>query len=155
MNHDERYIKLISLTGKEKDNGYQAACYLLASSQDLYDIASKLVCREGIPFDEIKKEYSAIWNDKDKSILLISENLFRYQTESSVSPFEMSRLGYPYLDIVCKAIFVASGYVDIEVNEVAKSLNFNGVRYQCEGRTKSQFLSLIQKQEEEESVFER
>ena len=151
MNHDERYIKLISLTGKEKDNDYQAACYLLASSQDLYDIASKMVCREGIPFDDI--ENFAIWDDRDKSILLIAENLFRYQTESLVSPFEISRLGCPYLDIVCKAIFVASGYVDIEVNEAAKSLNFNGVRYQCEGRTKSRFLSLIQKQEE--SVFER
>lgn len=151
MNHDERYIKLISLTGKEKDNDYQAACYLLASSQDLYDIASKMVCREGIPFDEI--ENSVIWDDRDKSILLIAENLFRYQTEALVSPFEISRLGYPYLDIVCKAIFVASGYVDIEVNEAAKSLNFNGVRYQCAGRAISRFLSLVQKQEESE--FER
>lgn len=149
MNHAERYEKLIQLTGKEADHDYQAACYLLASSRELYDITCRMIDRVGIKFDEIKKESLPILNENQQKVLAVAENLFFYQSEGQVSPYEISRLGYPFMELACKAILVASGDFSLKVNRESNFIELDSLHYQAKSRVQARIASLLQGKDEE------
>lgn len=51
MNHAERYLSLVEKTkGKKLYSEYQAAFYLLSSTQELYDLTLPQVSSQGIVF---------------------------------------------------------------------------------------------------------
>ncbi len=148
MNHAERYETLIRLSGKEKDHDYQAACYLLASSQELYDIAYKNIDTVGINFDGIKKSLQ-IRDENIVLILAIAENLFFYESEITISPYDISRLGYPYMELVCKAILTASGEFSLIINRDSNSIELDDFRYRRTVSIQARIASLGQSQRAE------
>lgn len=146
MNHTERYETLIRLSGKEKDHDYQAACYLLSSFQELYDIAYRNIDTFGINFDGIKKE---VMDENIVTVLAIAENLFFYESEITISPYDISRLGYPYMELVCKAILTASGEFSLLINRESNSIELDDSRYRKTVSIQARVASLCQHQSAE------
>lgn len=121
MNQAERYLELVTQAeGKPIDASYQAAFYLLTCEEELFQVARKHVSSRGIAFDSIRQE--VVEQEDSHQLAEIACNLFRWGAECSVTPFAISRLGYPLMEQVCTAIFIASGGVQIELDMVQEEI---------------------------------
>lgn len=115
MNQAERYLALQDLReGHEIDSSYRAAFFILTRTADIYEVAKNHVNREGIDFSGIKKQCSQLEESAIQAID-IAHNLFSYRSECEVTPFDMSRLAYPYMEAVCNSLYIASGQIKVNV----------------------------------------
>lgn len=117
MSQAERYLELTGLArGKMLDASYQAAFYLLSCQMDLFEVGKKHVSINGIHFAGMKRTNGIhTLDDRDKQIIDIAHNLFSWSSKCKASPFDISRLGYPYMEMVCNAIFIAAGECEVVI----------------------------------------
>lgn len=116
MAHADRYDHLIHLTGKKKaDADYMAACYILSATIETTFQASSYISSEGIDFDALL-EHGEL-SQTEKSLVQFAYNLFSWDRKPGISPFEISRLGYPFMALACNAVFISSGQYKVEVLE--------------------------------------
>ena len=152
MNHAERYLSLVEKTkGKKLYSEYQAAFYLLSSTQELYDLALPQVSPVGIAFSAINRKIKNL-EESQAMIVSIDQNLFKYETKTNISPFEISRLGYPYMELVCNGIFIASGEAKVRtrVNDQELELYLDTSSYERTKRLQKQLFRMMENQEMED-----
>lgn len=99
LNQAERYQYLIGLTeGKQLDADYRAAFYILSSVPEMFEAAAKCVDHEGITFDKIKRLCKGKLEESQMHLLSLAHNVFAWNSRTSPTPHELSRLGYPDSD---------------------------------------------------------
>lgn len=120
MTHAQRYVTLIALTKRvaKLDASYHAAFYLLATDKALFKKACPFVTVDGVDFSVMKRNCRDL-DDQQKQLLSIAHNLFTWTSKCTVTPYDLSRLGYPALDYVCSALYIANGLVRVQVWENA------------------------------------
>jgi hypothetical protein len=117
MTHAERYCKLLSLTRRTVvDESYHAAFYLLATDDTLFKRACPYVSVDGVDFTAMKRKYGDL-DYMQKQLLSIAHNLFSWTSKCPVTPHDLSCLGYPALDYVCSALYIANGMVQVQARE--------------------------------------
>lgn len=116
MTQTDRYQTLEALLKRTGtlDASYQAALYLLSSSRDLYEAAQKHIDPIGINFSGIKRSTRGL-EEVDTQLIDLAHNLFSWNSKCKVTPFDISRLGYPGMELACNAIFIASGEYAVQV----------------------------------------
>lgn len=114
MNQAERYQALLSQTGKQRDPSYQAALYLLSYDSDLHRVCSPHVSKNEIDFDAIKQRTRG-FDERERFVVDIANNLLTWTSKCKATPFEISRLGYPYTEMVYQAMQIANEQLQIEV----------------------------------------
>ena len=134
MSQANRYTHLAALTQRVDtiDCAYHAAFYLLSTDRELFDTACKFVNIEGINFSGMKRA-TRNFDERTRHIIDIAHNLFSYNSSCKATPFEISRLGYPMMEQVCNALYIASGEVEVKIrdNENGKpSIELDTTRYQ-------------------------
>lgn len=112
MTHADRYAELAALTGRADnlESSYHAAFYLLSYDQDVYEVASRYITHDGIGFVALKRAAHG-FDERTREVIDIAHNLFSWDSKCSVTPFDISRLGYPYLELACNAISIAADEV--------------------------------------------
>lgn len=117
MNHAERYLKLEDLRqGHEIDSSYRAAFFILTRTEEIYELAKNYVNSEGIDFVGMKKQCSWLEESAVQAID-IAHNLFSHRSKCEATPFDMSRLAYPYMEAICNALYIASGQIKVNIIE--------------------------------------
>ncbi len=117
MTHAERYCKMLALTKRTiVDESYHAAFYLLATDDTLFKRACPYISVDGVNFTAMKRRCSDL-DYTQKQLLSIAHNLFSWTSKCTVTPHDMACLGYPMLDYVCSAFYIANGMVQVQVRE--------------------------------------
>lgn len=143
MTQADRYRKLTALT-KRVDNldpAYHAAFYLLSHDPELYETARRFVNVDGIGFTGIKRA-TRDFDERTRFVVDIAHNLFSYNSACKATPFEISRLGYPYLEMVCNSFYIATGEVQVVLEpgqDEQLEIKLDGSRYQQNRRIQWQF----------------
>jgi hypothetical protein len=110
--HFDRYEALMtqaaasdpSRTGSRE---YQAALYILASSETLFRFASPCVTGDGINFDEmIAAVLRGTYASSDLTAIQAAYNLFNWGGDTDVTPRDLSRCTFAVLDVIVSAIYV-------------------------------------------------
>ena len=118
MTQAENYMLLLDrLGGVCTDASYGVALFILSSDAKLTKIALPHISTEGIQFSAILTHKSLY--ERDIKLLQIAYSLFHFNTSGYPSPYEISQLGLPYLDIVTQAIYLASGLHRLNLYEDA------------------------------------
>lgn len=146
MNHAERYLSLVEKTkGKKLYSEYQAAFYLLSSTQELYDLALPQVSSQGIAFSEINRKIKG-FDESQAMLASIARNLFKYETKTNASPYEISRLGYPYMELAFNGIFIASGEAKVRTraNDQELELYLDTSSYESTKRLQKQLSRMME-----------
>ena len=122
MSQANRYIHLSALTGRADnlDCAYHAAFYLLSCDPELSEIAQRCVDREGIDFTKLKRALRG-FDERTRFVADIAHNLFSYYSPCKATPFEISRLGYPLMEQVCNAFYIAAGEVKLQIQPDAEN----------------------------------
>lgn len=118
MTQANRYTHLAALTGRENnlDPAYHAAFYLLSYDPDVYEVARRCVTYDGIGFAKLKRS-TRDFDESTRFVIDIAHNLFSYYSPCKATPFEISRLGYPLMEHVCNAFYIATDQVKVDVRQ--------------------------------------
>lgn len=55
------------------------------------------------------------YDEKTRQMIDVAHNLFSWKDGGKVTPFDLSRLGYPKLEQVCSALYIAYGQVAVQI----------------------------------------
>ena len=118
MTHAQRYAALTALTKRADnlDTAYHAAFYLLATDKALFEKTCAYVSVDGIDFPLMKRNCRDL-DENQKQLLSVAHSLFSWTSRCTVTPYDLSCLGYPALDYVCSALYIANGMVRVQVRE--------------------------------------
>lgn len=118
MNQAERYLKLAALTKRTDtiDSSYHAAFYLLSYDPELWETACRYVTVDGIGFTGLKRA-TREFDERTRQVVDIAHSLFSWSSKCSATPFDISRLGYPYMELVCNAFYIAAGEVQVVLTQ--------------------------------------
>lgn len=115
MTQAKQYHTLTALTGRNQlDSSYHAAFYLLSYDTALYEIACRYVNRDGIDFAGIKRATRG-FDERSRQVIDIAYNLFSWNSKCNANPFDVSRLGYPYMELVCNALYIAADEIKVVI----------------------------------------
>ena len=144
MIHAEMFAALCALTQREKlDGSYHAAFYLLSTDEELFEKARAHVDKDGIDFARIKSSCRGL-DERQRQLLDVAHNLFSWSSRCLVTPYDLSRLGYPTLDYVCSALYIANGAISVQIRENdtgVLELALDRSRYEQNRRIYHQFFS--------------
>lgn len=130
MTQAERYTNLAALTGNRPlDCSYHAAFYLLSYEPEIYETARKCVTVEGIEFAKVKRLTKG-FDETSQQLIDIAHNLFSWTSKCKVTPFDISRLGYPYMELACTACYIAAGQMEVVIEPETGSLKLDDKEYQ-------------------------
>jgi len=62
-----------------------------------------------------RSEATTGYDEKTRQLIDVAHNLFSYNRPCKVTPFDLSRLGYPMLENVCSALYIAYGQVAVQI----------------------------------------
>lgn len=118
MNQAERYLKLAALTKRTDtiDSSYHAAFYLLSHDPELWETACRYVTVDGIRFTGLKRAVRD-FDERTRQVVDIAHSLFSWNSKCNATPFDISRLGYPYMELVCNAFYIAAGEVQVVLTQ--------------------------------------
>ncbi|MGC6175140.1 hypothetical protein [Lacrimispora sp. 38-1] len=118
MTQADRYMKLAALTKRTDtiDSSYHAAFYLLSHDPELWETASRYVTVDGISFTGLKRA-TRDFDERTRQVVDIAHSLFSWNSKCNATPFDISRLGYPYMELVCNAFYIAAGEVQVVLSQ--------------------------------------
>lgn len=117
MTQAQNYLKLeAQLRRPELDASYQAALYLLSTDTELTNTAVRYVDNDGIDFSSLKKATQG-FDEHTQQLIDVAHNLFSWNSACAVTPFDLSRLCYPMMDQVCKALYISTGQVKVQIQK--------------------------------------
>lgn len=142
MTQANRYKELAALTKRadDLDPAYHAAFYLLSYDPELYETARRFVNVDGIGFTGIKRA-TRDFDERTRFVVDIAHNLFSYNSACKATPFEISRLGYPYLEMVCNSFYIATGEIQVSLEpeqDGRLGIKLDDSRYQRSRRIQQQ-----------------
>lgn len=117
MSQVHNYLKLEALLHRPEpvtDPSYQAALYLLSTDTELTSAAAKCINSDGIDFTGIKRSTQG-FDERTQQLIDVAHNLFSWNSACTVTPYDLSRLCYPMLDQVSKALYIAAGQLDVQI----------------------------------------
>lgn len=85
--------------------------------------------------------------DESQAMLAsIACNLFKYETKTKASPYEISRLGYPYMELAFNGIFIASGEAKVRTrgNDHELELYLDTSSYESTKRLQKQLSRMME-----------
>ncbi|MDF1494572.1 hypothetical protein [Caproiciproducens sp. CPB-2] len=141
MTQADRFTKLAALTKGSHNNdpaSYHAAFYLLSHDPELYATACRYISVDGINFIGMKRAIRD-FDDRTRQVVDIAHNLFSWQSPCKVTPFHISRLGYPYMELVCNACYIAAGEYRVVVEPGKAEITLDDRHYQESRRVYQQF----------------
>ncbi|MDD3228060.1 MAG: hypothetical protein PHE09_02485 [Oscillospiraceae bacterium] len=146
MTQANRYMKLAALTKRMDtlDSSYHAAFYLLSYDPKLLETASRYITVDGINFISLKRAVRG-FDERTRQVVDIAHNLFSWSNKCTISPFDISRLGYPYIELVCKSLYIAAGEVQVILEQGQDGqtiINLDDSRYQRNQRIYQQLEQL-------------
>ena len=104
MTQADRYDLLHDyLHNKKLDGSYQAAMYILSSSEDMTEEVLPYLSMHGIDFELYIKEVE--YTGSDAVMVGLAYNLFKWKSESPPSPHDLANVGFPHIEIALEAIF--------------------------------------------------
>lgn len=116
MSQVKNYLELLVRAETRKmDSSYHAAFYLLSFDSELSKVAEKYVDEDGVDFAAIKRATRG-FDEISRQVIDIAHNLFSWTSKCKTTPFDLSRLGYPYLELACNAVFIAAGEYQITLD---------------------------------------
>lgn len=129
MSQAQRYTNLAALTGNRPlDCSYHAAFYLLSYDPDIYEAAKKCVTVQGIEFAKVKRLTKG-FDETSQQLIDIAHNLFSWTSKCKVTPFDISRLGYPYMELACTACYIAAGQMAVVIEPETDSVKLDDKAY--------------------------
>ena len=113
-----RYTKLAALTGRADclDSSYHAAFYLLSYDPEVSEIAARYVTHDGINFSGLKRAARS-FDERTRQVIDVAHSLFSWTSKCKTTPFDISRLGFPYMEQVCNAFYIAVGEVEVVIQK--------------------------------------
>lgn len=146
MTQADRYINLVALTKRTDtiDSSYHAAFYLLSHDTELWEIVRRYVTVDGIGFAGLKRA-TRDFDERTRQVVDIAHSLFSWSSKCSTTPFDISRLGYPYMELVCNAFYIAAGEVQVIITKEQDGkakMTLDGSHYQKTKRVYRQFEQL-------------
>ena len=140
----EMFASLCALTRREKlDGSYHAAFYLLSTDEELFEKARAHVDIDGIDFVKIKHGCRGL-DERQRQLLDVAHNLFSWSSRCPATPYDLSCLGYPTLDYVCSALYIANGAFSVQIikNDAGvPELTLDKARYEQNRRIYHQLFS--------------
>lgn len=142
----DRYTQLAALTGRAEnlDSSYHAALYLFSYDPEVSEVAARYVDHDGIRFTGLKRA-TRDFDERTRQVIDIAHNLFSWTSKCRVTPFDISRLGYPYMELVCNAFYIAIGEVEITIQkdqDGQTKMTLDASQYQQTERAYQQFEQL-------------
>lgn len=129
MSQAQRYTNLAALTGNRPlDCSYHAAFYLLSYDPEIYEAAKKCVTVQGIEFAKVKRLTKG-FDETSQQLIDIAHNLFSWTSKCKVTPFDISRLGYPYMELACTACYIAAGQMEVVIEPETDSVRLDDTAY--------------------------
>lgn len=129
MSQAQRYTNLAALTGNRPlDCSYHAAFYLLSYDPEIYEAAKKCVTVQGIEFAKVKRLTKG-FDETSQQLIDIAHNLFSWTSKCKVTPFDISRLGYPYMELACTACYIAAGLMEVVIEPEVDSVKLDDKAY--------------------------
>ena len=146
MTQADRYIKLAALTKRMDtiDSSYHAAFYLLSHDPELFETASRYVTVDGIGFTGLKRA-TRDFDERTRQVVDIAHSLFSWNSKCNATPFDISRPGYPYMELVCNSFYIAAGEVQVVLtqgHDGEAKMALDGSHYQRTKRVYRQFKQL-------------
>lgn len=130
MSQAQRYKELAALTGNRPlDCSYHAAFYLLSYHPEIYESARKCVTAGGIDFAKVKRLTKG-FDEPSQKLIDIAHNLFSWTSKCKVTPFDISHLGYPYMELACTTCYIAAGQIEVVIEPETGSLKLDDQKYQ-------------------------
>lgn len=146
MTQADRYMKLAALTKRTDtiDSSYHAAFYLLSHDSELWETVSRYVTVDGIGFTGLKRA-TRDFDERTRQVVDIAHSLFSWNSKCNATPFDISRLGYPYMELVCNSFYIAAGEVQVVLTQGQDGeakMALDGSHYQRTKRVYRQFEQL-------------
>ena len=141
MTQAERFTKLIALTKGSHNNdpsSYHAAFYLLSHDPDVCAAACRFISVDGISFTGLKRAIRD-FDERTRQVVDIAHSLFSWSSPCKVTPFDISRLGYPYMEMACNACYIAAGEFRVVIEPGKAEITLNDRHYQESKRIYQQF----------------
>lgn len=149
MEQAKNYSQMQKLLRPEqvKRSEYQAALYLISTDSELTNVAKRYISAEGIDFSALKKAVKE-FGEPIRQTVDVAHNLFSYNSKCAVSPFDLSRMGYPMMDHICNALFIAGDQYRVEIMQDKSGnliLDLDSSRYEKNKRAQM-FLASLSKE---------
>lgn len=141
MTQADRFRKLAALTKGSHNNdppSYHAAFYLLSHDPEVCVAACRYISVDGISFTGLKRAVRD-FDDRTRQVVDIAHNLFSWNSPCKATPFHISRLGYPYMELVCNAYHIAAGEFQVVIEPGKAEITLNDHHYQQSKRVYQQF----------------
>lgn len=144
MSQAQRFLNLEALHGgRSKDSSYNAAFYLLSYDPELYQVAQKCVSTIGVDFSKIKRMTKG-FDEASRQLVDVAHNLFSWSSKCKVTPFDISRLPYPYLELVCNACYIAADQLEVAIEPEKDSLALDDKNYRSTQQFNQQIAEIQQ-----------
>ena len=141
MTQADRFRKLTALTRGSHNNdpsSYHAAFYLLSHDPEVCAVACRFISVDGISFTGLKREIHD-FDERTRQVVDIAHNLFSWNSPCKVTPFDISRLGYPYMELACNACYIAAGEFRVVLELEKAEIMLDDHHYQESRRIYQQF----------------
>ncbi|MEM5766998.1 MAG: hypothetical protein AAGU32_01675 [Bacillota bacterium] len=141
MTQADRFTRLAALTKGSHNNDppfYHAAFYLLSHDPKLCAIACRHISVDGISFTGLKRAARG-FDERTRQVVDIAHNLFSWNSPCKVTPFDISRLGYPYMELVCNACYIAAGEFRVVIEPGKAEITLDDSHYKESKRIYQQF----------------
>ena len=140
MTQADRFRKLAALTKGSHNNdppSYHAAFYLLSHDPEVCAAACRYISVDGISFTGLKRAVRD-FDERTRQVVDIAHNLFSWSSPCKVTPFDISRLGYPYMELVCNAYYITAGEFRVMVEPGKAEIILDDHHYQQSRRAYQQ-----------------
>ena len=93
---------------------------------------------DGISFTGLKRAARG-FDERTRQVVDIAHNLFSWNSPCKVTPFDISRLGYPYMELVCNACYIAAGEFRVVIEPGKAEITLDDSHYKESKRIYQQF----------------
>ena len=141
MTQADRFLKLATLTKGSHNNdtcSYHAAFYLLSHDPELCAAACRYISVDGISFTELKRAVRD-FDERTRQVVDIAHNLFSWNSPCKVTPFDVSRLGYPYMELAYNACYITAGEYRVVIEPGKAEITLDDRHYRENQRIYQQF----------------
>ena len=141
MSQADRFSKLAALTKGSLNNdscSYHAAFYLLSHDPEVCAAACRYISVDGISFTGLKRAVRD-FDERTRQVVDIAHNLFSWNSPCKVTPFDVSRLGYPYMELACNACYIAAGEYRVVIEPGKAEITLDDSHYRESKRVHQQF----------------
>ena len=141
MSQADRFLKLAALTMGSHGNdscSYYAAFYLFSHDPGVCAAAWRSISVDGISLTGLKRA-ARDFDERTRQVVDIAHNLFSWNSPCKVTPFDVSRLGYLYMELASNACYIAAGEYRVVIEPGKAEITLDDSHYRESKRIHQQF----------------